>query len=147
MKLKQVSVFLENKPGQLLIPCRVLSENNINIITLSLADTQQFGILRLIVKEWQKAVEVLEKAGCVVKVTDVLAVEVEDKPGGLAAVVEVLEKASINIEYMYAFTFGRNNKAILVFRFEDIDSAIDALKQAGLIIVDHNFIYERNGEA
>ncbi len=147
MKIKQISVFLENKPGQLLIPCRVLSENNINIITLSLADTQQFGILRMIVKEWQKAVEVLEKAGCVVKLTDVLAVEVEDRPGGLASIVEVLERAEINIEYMYAFTFGRNNKAILVFRFEDIDTAIEAIHKAGLTIVEPTFIYERNGEA
>ena len=107
MKIKQVSVFLENKPGQLLAPCQVLAEAGINILTLSMADTQQFGILRLIVRDWNRAKDLLEKAGCVVRLTDVLAVEVDDRPGGLAAIVRVIERTGLNIEYMYAFTFGR----------------------------------------
>jgi len=136
MKIKQLSVFLENKPGQLFAPCKALSAAHINIVTLSLADTQQFGILRLVVKDWQRAKDVLENAGCVVKVTEVLALEVPDKPGGLASVIEALERQNINIEYMYAFAFGRGDRAVLVFRFEDVDTALEALQNCNLSIVD-----------
>ncbi len=86
--LKQLSLFLENRPGQIKLPCQALGKAGIDILTLSLADTQQFGILRLIVKEWERAKRVLEEAGCVVNVTDVLAVEVPDRPGGLGEVLE-----------------------------------------------------------
>ncbi|AXA35717.1 MAG: ACT domain-containing protein [Candidatus Hydrogenedentota bacterium] len=135
MKTHQLSVFLENRPGQLSIPCRALAQAGINILTLSLADTQQFGILRLIVKDWQRAKQVLEKAGCVVNVTEVLAIEVPDKPGGMANILEVLEKAGLNIEYMYAFTFRRGDKAVLVFRFDDPDQAIRTLQENGINVV------------
>ena len=86
MKLQQLSVFLENKPGRLSVPCRALADEGINIITLSLADTQQFGILRLVVREWEKAKGILQGCGCVVNVTAVVATEVEDRPGGLTEV-------------------------------------------------------------
>lgn len=132
MKIKQLSVFLENKPGQLYIPCKILAEAELNIITMSLADTQQFGILRLVVKEWERAKSLLEQAGCVVRVTEVLALEVPDRPGGLAEVVAVLDKARINIEYMYAFAFGKADKAIIVFRFEDVDAALEALQNTNV---------------
>lgn len=135
MKLKQLSVFLENKPGQLLLPCQVLSSAGISIHTLCLADTQQFGILRVIVENWQSAKEILEKNGCVVKLTDVVAIEVEDRPGGLARIIDILDKGRVNIEYMYAFTFGRNNQAVLIFRFDDPDSAIELLQTKGINIV------------
>jgi len=135
MKTKQVSVFLENRPGQLSIPCRALAEVGINILTLSLADTQQFGILRLIVKEWEKALDVLKNAGCVVNVTDVLAIEVPDKPGGMATILEILEKAQLNIEYMYAFTYQRGDKAVVVFRFDEPDKAIEVLQAKGINVV------------
>src|SRR5512147_398386 len=102
MILKQLSVFLENQPGTLSRPCRVLADAGINILTIALADTQQFGILRLVVHEWEQARKVLEKNGCAVKVNDVVAVEVPDRPGGLAEVLEVIEGAHINVEYMYA---------------------------------------------
>ena len=131
MKIPQLSMFMENKPGRLSDRCRRLAEAGINIVTLSLADTQQFGILRLIVRDWEKAREVLARAGCVVTVTEVVATEVEDKPGGLATILEVIEKAGLNIEYMYAFTFGFKGRAVMVFRFDNPDLAIRALQRAG----------------
>ena len=128
MKLTQLSVFLENKPGQISLPCRALAKAAINILTLSLSDTQQFGILRLIVRDWRKAKSVLEKAGCVVNLTEVIALEVANRPGGLAELLELIEREGINIEYMYAFTFGRNEKAVMVFRFDDPDKALEVLR-------------------
>lgn len=142
MKTKQLSVFLENRPGQLSIPCRALAQAGINILTLSLADTQQFGILRLIVKEWEKALEVLKAAGCVVNVTEVLAIEVPDRPGGMATILEVLEKAQLNIEYMYAFTYRRGDKAVVVFRFDEPDKAIEVLQNNGINVVGSVELYD-----
>jgi hypothetical protein len=135
VKINQLSVFLENKPGRISEPCKLLAKAGINIVTLSLADTQQFGILRLILPEWRKARSVLEEAGCVVNVTEVVATEVEDRPGGLAEVLEIIEKAGINIEYMYAFTFRRQDKAVLVFRFDDPEGALKALQSKGVSIL------------
>lgn len=133
MKLNQLSLFLENKPGQLKVPCRILSQAGINIITLSLADTQQFGILRLIVKDWRKARQVLEAGGCVVNVTEVLAVDVPDRPGGLYEILEIIDDAGLAIEYMYAFTAGpQTQKATMVFRFENPDAAIKSLSAKGI---------------
>jgi len=143
MKLKQLSVFLENKPGRLSVPCQALAEAGINILTLSLADTAQFGILRLIVRDWQRAKKVLEDAGCVVNVTEVLASEVEDKPGGLACILETIEDAGMNLEYMYAFTFRSEDKAVILFRFEDPDAAIEVLKSKGFSLVDSVELYNR----
>lgn len=144
MKIKQLSVFLENKPGRLSEPCGVLAKAGVNILTLSLADTQQFGIMRLIVRDWEKAMKVLTDAGCVVKVTEVVAIEVEDRPGGLAEILEVIETASINIEYMYAFTFRRGDKAVLVFRFDDPDSAVKELQAKGVNVIDGVEPYSRS---
>jgi hypothetical protein len=135
MKINQLSVFLENKPGRLSEPCKLLAEAGINIVTLSLADTQQFGILRLIARDWQKAKKVLEDGGCVVKVTEVVATEVEDRPGGLARILAVIEQARVNIEYMYAFTFRSQDKAVLVFRFDDPEKALEALKAKGINVL------------
>lgn len=142
MKIHQLSVFLENKPGCLSAPCRVLADAGINIHTLSLADTKQFGILRLIVRNWAKAKEVLESSGSVVNVAEVLAIEVEDKPGGMAGVLESIERAGLNIEYMYAFTIRRGDKAILVFRFENPEAAIAALAKQGVNVVDSVSLYD-----
>ena len=143
MKINQLSVFLENKPGRLSVPCKALAKAGINILTLSLADTHQFGILRLIVKDWQKAREVLEKAGCVVNVTEVIAIEVEDRPGGLAEVLDIIEKAQMNLEYMYAFTFGRADKAAIVFRFEQPDAAMRLLQDRGINVIGSIDLYDR----
>lgn len=134
MKLNQISVFLENRPGALSAPCRILAEAGINIQTFALADTREFGILRLMVRDWQKAKDVLEKNGYVVKVTEVLALAVPDRPGGLAEVLEVIERANVNVEYTYAFTGKHKGQGLLVFRFSDPDAAVKAL-QAGKVNV------------
>ena len=143
MKIHQLSLFLENKPGRLSEPCKALAEAGINILTLSLADTAQFGIMRLIVRDWEKAKAVFEKAGFVVNVTEVVATEVPDKPGGLARILAILEDKKLNIEYMYAFTFRSGDKAVLVFRFDDPDAAITLLRSREVNVVGSVELYER----
>lgn len=129
MKVKQLSVFLENKPGSLSRPVQLLAQAKLNILALSVADTQQFGILRFIVQDWEVAMDLLKKDGFVVKVTDMVAIEVSDAPGGLAAILASLEKTHVNLEYMYGFTQRREGKGLLVFRFDDPDGAIEALRK------------------
>jgi hypothetical protein len=136
MTLKQLSLFLENKPGALSRPMRLLAKGGINILTLSIADTDQFGILRLIVRDWEKAKQLLEQDGFVVKVTDMVAVEVTDRPGGLADILDLLEKAGTNVAFMYAFTEKRKGQAVLIFRFDDPDAAIRVLQKKGIKVVD-----------
>lgn len=135
MRVKQLSLFIENKPGTLNAVCQVLKKHKINISTLSLADTEQFGIMRLLIHDWENAKKVLEDAGFVVNVTEVLALPVNDHPGGLADLLEILEKNRINIEYMYAFSYGKGDKAIMVFRFEDPDQALQALAGKNVDII------------
>jgi hypothetical protein len=142
MKLQQLSLFLENRPGRLGAPLEILGGAGINLMTLSLADTAQFGILRLIVREWEKAKRLLEEAGWVVNITEVVAVDVLDRPGGLANALKALEGAGLNIEYMYAFSLRRGDKAILIFRFEDPDTAIDQLVKAGLHVVGPDELFQ-----
>ena len=142
MKIHQIAVFLQNKPGHLSGICRTLANENINIVTLSLADTQQFGILRLIVRDWEKAKQVLEQDGHVVNITEVVAIEVADKPGAMADLLEALEKAEINIEYMYAFNFRRNDDAAVVIRFDDPGTAIEILQQNGFKTVSGVEIFD-----
>jgi hypothetical protein len=142
MKIQQISLFLENKPGHLSAICHTLAKAGINILTLSLADTQQFGILRLIVREWEQAARVLEEAGFVVHVNEVVATEVEDRPGGMARVLEALQDGAVNIEYMYAFTFHRRNRAILVFRFDDPDAAIELLRRHAINVLGGVELYD-----
>ncbi|MFA7692465.1 MAG: ACT domain-containing protein [Candidatus Hydrogenedentes bacterium] len=144
MKIQQLSMFLENKPGHLSEPCRLLAEAGINILTLSVADTQQFGILRLIVRDWEKAKQVLESAGGVVNVTEVVATEVEDRPGGLIKILDIIENAGLNIEYMYAFTFRCDDKAVIVFRFDNPDQAIAALQAQNINVVNGVELYDRS---
>jgi len=135
MKITQLSLFLENQPGQLTAPCRMLAEASIDIRTLSLADTASFGILRLIVSDSARAARLLEEAGYVVKLTEVVALEVPDHPGGMSQLLTLLENSGINIEYMYAFPEGRNGSAVLVFRFDRPDAAIALLTAAGINVV------------
>ena len=116
-------------------PCRLLSVAGINIRTLSVADTQQFGILRLIVSDWRRAAAILKDAGRVVNVTEVLAVEVPDRPGGLATVLDALEGSGINVKYAYALTTRREDNCALVFCFDDPDGATDILKKKGMNVV------------
>ena len=143
MKIHQISLFLENKPGHLRNVAQILADAEINIVTLSLADTQQFGILRLIVEDWQKAKSVLEDTGCVVNVTEVVATEVEDRPGGLAAILEILEDGGVNVEYMYAFTFGKGDRAVIVFRFDQPDKAIQVLQDADVSVLGSVELFQR----
>lgn len=135
MTIRQLSLFVENRPGRLVEPCRALAEAGIDIRTLTLADTQQFGILRLIVSDWERARMLLEQAGYVVNVAEVVAVEVDDRPGGLAGLLDTLAPAGINIEYMYAFTFGRGGRAILIFRFDRPADAVEHLLAAGVNVL------------
>jgi hypothetical protein len=128
MKIHQLSLFLENQPGQVVEPCRVLARAGIDIRTLTLADTQRFGILRLILSDWQAGAKALRDAGFVTNVAEVAAVEVPDRPGGLAGLLELLNGSGLNIEYLYAFTFGRGDKAVMIFRFNDPDRAIELLQ-------------------
>jgi len=143
MKVKQLSLFLENKPGALSQPMQFLAKAKINILTLSVADTQHFGILRIIVRDWEKAKKLLEKKGCVVKVTDVVAIEVTDRPGGLADILGILEKNGINLEYMYAFTLKRESKGMLVFRFDDPDKAVEVLSKEKITVVGGEELFKR----
>jgi hypothetical protein len=129
MKFKQLSLFLENKTGALSRPIKLLAKAKLNILTLSIADTQQFGILRFVVRDWAKAKRVLEKEGFVVKVSDMVAIEVVDEPGALANILVTLEKARVNLEYMYGFTLRKEGKGVLGFRFDDPDRAIAALQK------------------
>ncbi len=147
MKIRQLSLFLENRQGQLRVPCKVLGDAGIDILTMSLADTQQFGILRLVVKEWEKAKGALESAGIVVNVTDVLAVDVPDRPGGLASVLESFEKAGLGIEYMYPLAAARERGkyATLVFRLDDPERAAKLLAQAGVKLLSSDELFARAG--
>ncbi len=135
MKIQQLSIFAENKPGHISGPCRLLADHGVDIRALALADAQRFGILRMIVSDAAKATKVLEAAGHVVKATEVLAIPVSDQPGGLAQVLTALEGTAVNIEYMYAFPFGHDGKAVLVFRFDDPDAAIRALRANGMDVI------------
>jgi hypothetical protein len=143
MKVKQLSLFLENKPGALSRPVTLLAAARLNILTLTLADTQQFGILRFIVRDWQKAKQLLEDSGFVVKVTDMVAIEVADKPGGLADILVTVEKARVNLEYMYGFTLKSEGKGLLAFRFDDPDTAIAALQKQGINPVSSAELFKR----
>jgi hypothetical protein len=147
MKIRQLSLFLENRPGQLRVPAKVLGDAGIDILTMSLADTQQFGILRLVVKDCDRAKKALEAAGIVVNVTEVLAVDVPDRPGGLASVLEAFEKADLGVEYMYAFgaARARGEYATLLFRLEDPDRAAKVLASHGVKLVPSEELFARAG--
>jgi hypothetical protein len=135
MKWKQLSVFLENKPGALSEPCRLLAKAGINIQTFSLADTREFGILRLVVEDSDKARRLLQRNGFAVKVTKVVVLEVPDKPGGLAAILDALDGTGISVKYGYGFTVYPHEKGVLVFCFDDPETAIEVLKKKGIDVV------------
>lgn len=143
MKLKQLSVFLENKPGALSAPCRLLAKADLNIQTFSLADTREFGILRLIVEDPDKARRLLQRHGFAVKLTEVVALEVPDRPGGLAAILDALEGTGVNVEYAYAFTTKSKDSGLLVFRFSDPDAALKMLKARKISAVGSDELSKR----
>jgi hypothetical protein len=141
MKVEQISIFLENKSGRLAEVASVLAAAGINIRALSLADTTDFGILRLIVNDTEKAKQVLKENGFTVGKTEVIGVEVSDRPGGLAEILNVMKDNNINVEYMYAFLQKSASKAIIIFRFDELEKAIDALQKAGISILKGEEIY------
>ncbi len=135
MRVEQIAVFLENKSGRLAEIASVLADNDINIRALAVADTADFGILRLIVDKVQKAQDVLKENGFTVGITTVIAVEVADRTGGLASVLKTITAAEINVEYMYAFVNKSAENAVLIFRFDEMDRAIEALKKDDFTIL------------
>ena len=141
MKVEQISVFLENKAGRLAEVTRVLGEAGISIRALSLADTTDFGILRLIVDRYDQARQVLKENGFTVGKTEVAAVEVPDKPGGLASVLQILARAGINVEYMYAFVQHSGKNAVIIFRFDNLEDAISLLQKNGIHIYRGEEVY------
>jgi len=141
MKVEQISIFLENKAGRLAEVTGILGEANINIRALSLADTTDFGILRLIVNDHEKAKQVLKEHGFTVGRTEVVAVEVEDRPGGLNRILRILFEAGINVEYMYAFVQQSGQNAVLIFRFDDIDNAVNVLTRDGVTVINGQKLY------
>ncbi len=128
MEVRQISVFLENKIGRLAEITDILGDKKINIRALSIADTAEFGILRMIVDTPQKAYQALEERGFTVSRTEVVVVEVEDKPGGLAQVMAILGKANINVEYLYAFVAPKGKNALVVFKIEKMKNTVDLLQ-------------------
>jgi hypothetical protein len=141
MKVEQISIFLENKPGGLEDVTRILKDAQINIRTLSLADTTDFGILRLIVNDVDKASRVLKEQGYRISRTTVVAVEVPDRPGGLHSILEILSKNGINVEYLYAFVERSGENAVIIFRFDAPEAAIDVLQKSGLTVLPGAKLY------
>lgn len=141
MRVEQISVFLENKAGRLAEVARILAEAGINIRALSLADTSDFGILRLIVNDNNKAKEALKQHGFTVGKTDVVAVEVEDRPGGLHRILDVLFKSNVNVEYMYAFVQQSGSNAVIIFRFDNLDEAVKVLQANGVPVIEGEKLY------
>ena len=141
--VKQLSIFLDNRRGRLLEVTQALEEKNINIRALAMAESAEFGILRLVVNKPEKAGTLLTEGGFTVKEQDVFAVEVEDVPGEFCNVVRILAEQGINIDYAYAF-IGSSNKAVLIFRVADsmFDRALSALREGGIKLVDPLFFYD-----
>lgn len=136
MKVKQISLFLENKKGRLYEALSTLAKADVNIRALSIADTSDFGILRMIVNKPEEAKRALEEAGFTTKITNVIIVAVKDKPGGLAEVLKILYEGDINVEYVYAFVEKKGEEALVVLRTNNLDKSIDLLKGAGVKLLD-----------
>jgi hypothetical protein len=141
MKVEQISIFIENKSGRLAEVSSILGDAGVNIRALSLADTSDFGILRLIVNDREKAIVALKGRGFTVSKTEVVAVEVPDQPGGLASILHVLDAAAINVEYMYAFVERCGANAVIIFRFDETEKAITTLQAKGFNILDGERLY------
>ena len=142
MFIKQISIFVENKPGRLSAVTKLLGENDIDIRALSVADTKDFGILRLIVNNPDKACEVLKNDSCTVSITNVVAIGITDKPGGLAAAMECLYAANISVEYMYAFISKSENQADVILRVDNNDKAAEALKEHDFKMLTSQEVYD-----
>lgn len=141
MDVEQISVFMENRPGSLSEITKVLARAEVNIRALSLADTADFGILRLVVNQPDAARRALKENGFTVGTTTVLAVEIPDRPGGLSRILQILATASMNVEYMYAFVQKSGENAVVIFRFDEPPRAAAALRDAGVRVLTGEEIY------
>ena len=134
--ISQVSIFIENTKGRLANVCELLGDNNINIKALTIAETPEFGILRVVLNDTEKAKKVLKENGFIAKIAPVVAVEVSDTPGGLAKALKVLADNDINLEYMYGFVEKASEKALMVLKFDNVEKAIEILQNNNIPIVD-----------
>lgn len=141
MKVEQLAIFLENKSGRLAEITSILADNDINIRALSVADTADFGILRLIVDKIDNAKSVLKENGFTVGATTVIAVEVPDRIGGLASVLKIIDESNLNVEYMYSIVNKMSEEAILIMRFDEVDKAIQVLQDHDITILTGEQIY------
>jgi len=135
MKIIQLSVFLENKKGRLYDAARALGDAGVDIKALTIAESEKFGVLRMVVDRTDDALAVLKDNGFVASITDIVAVEVPDRPGGLANVLKILRDHDVNLEYMYAFVERNGDNAIVVFRFDDTDRAINVLTKNDVRVI------------
>ena len=135
MKVTQISVFLENRKGRLYDVCSLLGKNKINIRALSIGETDEFGILRMVVDKPEEAMRILKANSLAANLTDIVALEIDDQPGGLAKILKILSENNINVEYMYGFVEKASEKALLVFRFENTDAAIETLMKNKIKVV------------
>lgn len=142
MKVEQISIFIENKSGRLAEVTDILGSADINIRALSLADTSDFGILRLIVNDPEKAKQVMKEKGFTVGKTEVVAVEVPDCPGGLCQILTALDQESINVEYMYAFVERCGDNSIIIFRFDETEKAITTLLGRNFNVLEAERLYQ-----
>ncbi|MBN2558861.1 MAG: hypothetical protein JXB33_08925 [Clostridia bacterium] len=143
MLVKQISVFLENKEGRVAQVTRILSDSAINIRALSIADTTEFGILRLIVDKPELAENALKKEGFTVSITEVIAISIADEPGGLAKALQVLHEDRISVEYIYAFISKTSHKANVILRVEDCGRATESLEAAGFLVLTAREVYDQ----
>ncbi|WP_407411170.1 acetolactate synthase [Methanobrevibacter sp.] len=141
MKIKQLSIFLQNRMGSLAKPLEVLTVANVNIRAMCMADTSEFGILRLVVDDPEKGKEALEENNFLVKITEIIGVEMNDTPGGLTTVLDIIKDNLIDLEYLYAFTHDKAGKAILLLHSDDIDKLIDVLTKNNITIVSADEVY------
>ena len=139
--IKQISVFVENKKGRLAKITEVLGQGGVDLVALSIADTTNFGIMRCIVSDPEKAITTLKNNGFTASTTDVIVAEVTDQPGGLAQVLRLLDQADISVEYLYSFVRTPNTNALILFRVEDIDTATKALQNGGIKLLSEQDIY------
>ncbi len=142
MQVEQISVFLENKTGRLSEVTGILAEAKVNIRALALADTSDFGVLRLIVDDNQQAVSVLKENGFTVGSTKVVAAQVKDEPGGLHHILETLRGSDINVEYMYAYVRHTGKDAVMIFRFDNADAAIEIMQENNITVIDGQRLYD-----
>ncbi|MCK5757796.1 MAG: acetolactate synthase [Clostridiales bacterium] len=143
MLVKQISVFLENKEGRVAQVTQILSDSKINIRALSIADTTEFGILRLIVDKPEKAEKALKDEGFTVSITEVIAISIEDEPGGLAKALELLHENKISVEYIYAFISKTSHRANVILRVESCEKAIESLETGGFLVLTANEVYDQ----